>query len=337
MRPGSRARAAFSLLAGIASRRRTLKRSRRMSNCDLHTAPPLPVHGPSARIWVISDIQQSAPADALSTLSAAVDDILATGLQLDGVWCLGDALRGGDLPALEEVADIFIRQLARLGLPVCYLLGNHDVDLKRTCDVDRHPLWERARTEPGWHTMASLEEFYFARRVGPCLVVFMGDHADPGGVWFTTHGGVAGKIPERYPHDRTAYAGLSQAMADFAGPVILASHYALPGGQKPSALLERLLPLPANVQLVMHGHAHIGDLVWNKANPWQRDNPVTGQSLRQFNVSALETVRSPGSHSAVLEIGPAGPAGLRIRCHQQHAWLETFPLGSRSPEAAGIG
>lgn len=299
-----------------------------MSDFDLNASVQLPGQGASARIWVISDIQQSEPADALAMLSAAIDDILATRLKLDGVWCLGDALRGADEAALEQVADIFIRQLARLNLPVCYLLGNHDVDLKRASDKDRHPLWERARAEAGWHTMERLDDFFFARRVGSCLAVFMGDHAAPAGDWFTTHGGVSGRNPERYPHDQASYTRLSQAMAAFEGPVVIASHYALPGGQKPSGLMGRLLPLPANVKLVMHGHAHIGDLVWNKDNPWERNNPVSGHSIRQFNVSALESVRSPGSHSAILDIGPGGPIDLRIRCHQTRKWLDVFPLAS---------
>lgn len=297
-----------------------------MSDYDLKASPLLPSRESTARIWVISDIQQSEPADALGTLSAAVDDVLAERLEFDAVWCLGDALRGSDLGALEAVADIFIRQLARLNLPVCYLLGNHDVDLKRIDDADRHPLWERARAEANWHVAERLDDFFFARRIGGTLAVFMGDHAASGGEWFTTHGGVGGRARERYPHDAASYARLSRAMAEFGGPVVVASHYALPGGQKPSGLMGRLLPLPANVKLVMHGHAHIGDLVWNKDNPWQRDNPVEGQALRQFNVSALETVRSPGSHSAVLEIDAGGPGSLRIRCHQKREWTETFAL-----------
>ncbi len=117
-------------------------------------------------------------------------------------------------------------------------------------------------------------------------------------------------------------------MAEFDGPVAIASHYALPGGQKPSGLMARLLPLPENVKLMLHGHAHIGDLVWNKDNPWQRDNPVEGHALRQFNISALETLRSPGSHSAVLGLSPSGLFSLRIRCHQERAWLDSFPLGA---------
>lgn len=285
-------------------------------------------------VWVISDIQQSEPADALATLSAAVDDILAAGVRLDAVWVLGDALRGPDLGKLEEVANIFIRQLARLGLPVCYLLGNHDVDLKRLADVDRHPLWERARLEPNWHVAAQLEDFYFTQRMGESLVVFMGDHATAGGEWFTSHGYVFGREKEKYPYDEEAYARLSREMAEFGGPVILASHYALPGGQKPSELMGRLLPLPSNVKLVLHGHAHIGDLVWNKDNPWERNNPVNGQALRQYNVSALETVRSAGSHSAVLEIVSSGPSLLRIRDHQMKAWVEEFKWGEGAQEDA---
>lgn len=276
---------------------------------------------------MISDIQQTEPADALATLSAAVDDIVETGLELDQVWCLGDALRGAEPAGLEQVADIFIRQLGRLNTPVCYLLGNHDVDLKRMSDVDRHPLWERARAEPGWHVAERLDDFFFARRIGSCVAVFMGDHAHAGGDWFTTHGGVGGRARESYPYSQHDYARLARAMADFGGPVVIASHYALPGGQKPSGLMGRLLPLPGNVKLVMHGHAHIGDLVWNKDNPWQRDNPVSGQALRQFNVSALESVRSPGSHSAVVEITDGGPSRLRIRCHQSRKWEDDFRLG----------
>jgi hypothetical protein len=172
--------------------------------------------------------------------------------------------------------------------------------------------------------MDHLDDFFFVRRMGNCLIVFMGDHADPNGSWFTSHGGVSGESPESYPHHAASYTRLSRAMEDFEGPVIIASHYALPGGQKPSPLMARLFPLPENVTLFLHGHAHIGDLVWNKDNPWQRDNPITGHGLRQFNISALESTRSPGSHSAILELGPSGPASLRIRSHQDRKWTETW-------------
>ncbi len=36
--------------------------------------------------------------------------------------------------------------------------------------------------------------------------------------------------------------------------------------------------------------------------------------------------RSPGSHSAILEFGPQGPTLLRIRCHLERRWTETFDL-----------
>jgi len=206
-------------------------------------------------------------------------------------------------------------------------MGNHDMDLRRTSHLNRFPLFERASQEANWHTAEKLEANFFARRMGNCLVFFLGDHADPEGSWFTTHGGVSGRAPQSYPHSPESYTQLSRAKGEYPGLVIVCSHYALPGGQKPSSLMAQMLPLPANVCLCLHGHAHIGDLVWNKANPWQRHNPVPGHQLNQINISALETTRSPGSHSAFLEIGLGGPIRLRIRCHVERKWVETFQLG----------
>jgi hypothetical protein len=80
------------------------------------------------------------------------------------------------------------------------------------------------------------------------------------------------------------------------------------------------------VRLHLHGHAHIGDLVWNKENPWQRENPITGDARKQFNISALETARTPGSHSALLELYSDGAIKLRIRCHLEKKWVEEFRI-----------
>jgi hypothetical protein len=167
-----------------------------------------------------------------------------------------------------------------------------------------------------------LEDFYFLRRFGNCLVVFLGDHANPAGGWWTTHGGV--RDGESYPHGASSYAALSRRLGEWDGPVIVASHYAFPGGQKPSPLQALLLPLPDNVRAVLHGHAHIGDLTWNKDDPWERLHAVTGQAFPQFNVSALEPDRSPGSHSALLEIRPTGAMTLHIRCHEKKEWVDRF-------------
>ncbi len=258
-------------------------------------------------------------------LTAAVDDLLDLDLDLAATWCLGDALCGGEEAALEEVAAASIQQLARLDVPVCYVMGNHEMDLKRRHNLDRYPLYERARDHAQWHTMPTLSDFYFARRCFNTLVIFMGDHAAADGQWWTSHGRIEDDA-EAYPHTPPQYRALRDRIAAHQGPVLTVSHYAYPGGQRPSELMRRLLPLPGNVCLHMYGHAHIGDLVHNKEKPWQRDNPVENQALRQFNISALETRRSPGSHSAILEFGPQGPTRLRIRCHLERRWTETFDL-----------
>jgi hypothetical protein len=276
------------------------------------------------RAWVISDIQPPTAERGRQVLQGAVDDILSLNLPLDAVWCLGDALRSADRELLDQVTALFLSELRRCQAPVCYLLGNHDLDVRRKTGVCHLPLWEAARKEPGWHVQERLEDFYFLRRFGKCLVVFLGDHADPGGGWWTTHGGV--RDGQAYPYGPDHYAGLSRRLGMWDGPVIVASHYAFPGGQKPSPLQAHMLPLPPNVRVTLHGHAHIGDLVWNKDDPWERVHGVDGQNLRQFNISALEPDRSPGSHSALLEIEPSGAMTLRIRCHEKREWVDRFEI-----------
>lgn len=276
------------------------------------------------KIWVHSDLQLVRPSEASTVLAAAVDDLIDLDLDLDAVWCLGDALCGGVLAPLETVAQINIQEVERLGIPAVYLLGNHEMDLKRMHDLDRYPLYEIATTREQWK-VGNAEDFYFLQTLGNTLVVFMGDHFAQNGDWWTTHGTVRGD-EQAYPHTTECYRELSENIARHPGPVIIASHYAFPGGQRPSSLMGHLLPLPPNVRLHLHGHAHIGDLVHNKDRPWQRVNPIHESSILQFNISALETARSPGSHSAILEIGAEGPRFLHIRCHLTRAWLETFDL-----------
>jgi calcineurin-like phosphoesterase family protein len=276
---------------------------------------------PHTRIWVHSDLQLAEPSQAETTLATAVDDLLEQGLKLDAVWCLGDAHCGTNEASLQTVAAINVAQLRRLRAPVYYVLGNHEMDLTAS-GVRRFPLHDLVTDDADWR-VAALDEFYFCAEFGGFLVVFMGDHAAREGGWWTAHGYANG---DDYPHSSERYDALRQKMRDHNGPVVIASHYALPGGQRSAPLMERLLPLPENVRLHLHGHAHIGDLVWNKENPWQRANPVTGHKLKQFNISALESVRTPGSHSALLELYPDGAIALRIRCHLEKQWVEEFRI-----------
>ncbi len=277
----------------------------------------------SGSVWIHSDLQLSKPALADRVLADAVDDILSLDLNLSAAFCLGDALCGKSEPDLNAVAQATLRHNTRLGIPICYVMGNHEQDLRRA-GINHYPLFEIAQSTPNWHTLENLSDFYFARRIFGTLVVFMGDHAGPD--WWTSHGNVEGPFPNHYPHTSSDYKVLRDAIAAHGGPAITVSHYSYPGGQRPSRLQGEMLPLPSNLLTHCYGHAHIGDLVWNKEFPWLRDNPVTGQPLRQFNISALETDRSPGSHSAILDFDTRGPKTLRIRCHQSKQWLDTFPI-----------
>jgi len=283
----------------------------------------------SIHIWVHSDLQLHLPELAEETLGRAVDDLLDLRLPLDEVWCLGDALCDHKPGELEKIARINQHHLARLQAPVCYVMGNHEMDLKRIHDLDGYPLHEVARRDAMWH-VADLESPFLVRRCGEYLVVLMGDHAAHDGRWWTTHGVLHGEV-DRYPHLPETYQRLRRRMERYDGSVILASHYAFPGGQRPSPLLSHLLPLPANVCLHLHGHAHIGDLVHNKERPWQRKNPIEGTTTcHQYNISALETLRTPGSHSALLSFGPGRPMTLRIRCHLAREWVEEFEVEIRN-------
>jgi hypothetical protein len=291
---------------------------------QLQNAPDLAPGKTAARIWVHSDLQLSKPQLADKVLSDAVEDILSLDLNLSAAFCLGDALCGKSQPDLHAVAQATLRHNARLNIPICYVMGNHEMDLRRGAGIAQYPLFELAQTTPSWHTLNHISDFFFARKIAGTLVVFMGDHAGPD--WWTSHGSLQGPHPENYPHPPSHFQALRDAIAQYPGPCITVSHYSYPGGQRPSNLQRAMLPLPPNLLTHCYGHAHIGDLVWNKENPWQRDNPVTGQALRQFNISALETDRTPGSHSAILDIDPTGPTTLRIRCHQSKQWLDTFQI-----------
>lgn len=274
------------------------------------------------RVWVHSDLQLAVPDQARKTLATAVDDLQELDINLDAIWCLGDAHCGRDENALEKVAGINIEQLKRLSAPVYYVMGNHEMDLTAR-DVRSFPLHEQA-LQAGWH-VAALDDFYFTAQFGSFLVIFMGDHAalQNQGNWWTSHGNTKG---DDYPYSPEHYKTVRRQIRDYNGPVIIASHYALPGGQRPSSLLGHLLPLPENVRLHLHGHAHIGDMVHNKERPWQRENPIEGDERMQFNISALESHRTSGSHSALLSLYPDKTITLQIRCHLEKKWLDEFTL-----------
>ena len=91
------------------------------------------------------------------------------------------------------------------------------------------------------------------------------------GSWWASYGEVYG---DGYPYCSDSYDKLRSLICNYKGSIITASHYAFPGRQRPNDLIKQLFPLPGNVRFHLYVHAHIGDMVWNKECPWQREIKV---------------------------------------------------------------
>jgi hypothetical protein len=283
------------------------------------------------RVWVFSDLQQSIPAEARRCLSTAVEDVRSLGLPVEQIWYLGDAVEGARLDHLEEMAAMQVEVLTSFGVPLRYVLGNHDFDLL-TQDKGRSGrtaiFRDAVLRTPGWRTTESIESFYFIDRIGEFTVAFFSDHADPTGRWISTHGTVHGEASV-YPHDAAAYRRVRDELAGAAGPVITCSHYAFAGGNRPSSLHDLMLPLPANIRLHLYGHAHIGDAVWAGKDLYRKIATVDHHPLIQCDVASLEDGRGSATRSMVLEIYRDRSLGLFFRNHSTRRWEESLMLDAQ--------
>jgi hypothetical protein len=280
------------------------------------------------RVWVISDLQQGLPRRARECLDTALDDFRSLNLPCEQVWYLGDAVEGARLDFLEEVSAMQIEKFAALGLPVKYVLGNHDLDhLVHDCGATgRAAVFHDAiRHLPLWRTTESLESFYFIDRIGPFTVLFLSDHADPQGRWISTHGKVHGDA-SLYPYDREAYQSLRDQLAAAPGPVITCSHYPFTGGNRPSPLHNLMLPLPPNVRLHLYGHAHIGDAAWAGKDRFRKISGMDDHPIVQVDVASLENDRGNATRSVFLEIYRDLALGVLFRNHSARCWEETLLL-----------
>jgi hypothetical protein len=279
----------------------------------------------SHRVWVISDLQQSVPAEARRCLTTAVNDFRSLDLPIEQIWYLGDALEGAQLDHLEEMAAMQVEILGSIAVPLRYVLGNHDFDLMRLEKQRRAIFRDAVLRTPGWRTTDSIESFYFIDRIGDFTVAFFSDHADPRGRWFSTHGVVHGDA-SAYPHDAMAYRRARDEIAAVAGPVITCSHYAFAGGNRPSALHDLMLPLPANIRLHLYGHAHIGDAAWAGKDLYRKIACVDNHPIVQCDIASLEDGRGSATRSMVLEIYDDRSLGLYFRNHSTRRWEEALLL-----------
>jgi len=280
------------------------------------------------RVWVFSDLQQSVPAEARRCLTAAVEDFGGLGLAVEQIWYLGDAVEGARLDHLEEMAAMQVEALSAFGAPVRYVLGNHDFDLltRDQGASGRTAVFRDAvQKTPGWRTTESIESFYFIGRIGEFTVCFLSDHADAQGRWISTHGTVHGD-QRLYPHNAQAYQHVRDELAAAPGPVIICSHYAFAGGNRPSELHNLMLPLPGNVRLHLYGHAHIGDAVWAGKDLYRKIAAVDDHPIIQCDIASLEDGRGSAIRSTVLEIYKDRSLGLFFRNHSTRRWEEHLLL-----------
>lgn len=294
---------------------------------------------PLARIWIFSDLQQSLPDMAEGCLDIALEDLKALNLSPTAIWYLGDAMEGRNPDRVSQMISMQVRKLSALNLPLRFVMGNHDLDCSTGLPAGSTPVlpvWEAFRNVPGWKTTPSFQDFYFTETYGETLVVFLSDHIAADNRWIATQQEVRGAEPEAYEIPLAAYQALREYMASWNGPVILAGHYAFPGGARGApehGLLTRLLPLPDTVTLALHGHAHVGDWPYGQAKTFQRIGWIDWHNIPQVNVSSLDRTRGGQTRSVVLDIYKDGSFGLFFRDHEDKMWSEAFHVNSRAPRS----
>ncbi len=299
----------------------------------------LALRSPIARIWVFSDLQQVIPDMAEGCLKIALEDMQDLDLSPTAIWYLGDAMEGRDSGRVAEMTRMQVAHLSALNLPLRFVMGNHDLDCTSKLPEGTEPVlpvWEAFRQVPGWKTTPSFSDFYFTDTYGDVLVVFLSDHVAPDNRWIATQQEVRGPRPESYDIPVEAYRELRDYMASWNGPVILAGHYAFPGGARgapPHGLLNRLLPLPDTVKLALHGHAHTGDWPYGKNQTFQRIGWIDWHNIPQVNVSSLDRTRGSQTRSLLLDIYDDGTFGLFFRDHEDKIWSDVFYINAHAPRS----
>ena len=280
----------------------------------------------SKRIWVISDLQQSVYESAQRCLKCAVDDFKGLNLDCVRIMYLGDAVEGSDFESIKKMTEMQVNEL-ELGIEIRYLLGNHEFDFYKFHKINlgrmEIPFYEMVKGLPNWGSSQSLEDFYFFEEFDDFAIVCLTDHAAQDGAWYTTHGEVYGNKLE-YPYGEKEYYGLINKISQIKKPVFTFSHYAFAGGNRPSALLDYLLPLPGNVKIHFYGYAHIGDSVWAGKDCFRKIACVDSQNIPQINASSLEDIRGSAVRSVFLEIYEDGGYGVLFRNHSKKKWEEAY-------------
>lgn len=278
------------------------------------------------KVWVLSDLQQRDPARARECLDICLADFAAMGNPADMIWYLGDGVEGSDYAHLLSMCEMQERAFGDTGLPLCYTLGNHDLEYALSESQQAKepiiPFYETVKRHPGWHTLNEYTDRYFRVELGNHAVYFFSDHIAPDKSWVYIHGDIWGD-KEAYPYYDDADK-IRQQMAQEDRPIITASHYSFAGGNRASRMQSRLQPLPEQVKLHLYGHAHIGDHDWAREHAWRRICWVDWQDIPQINVSSFEHVRGKTCRSVLLHIYEDDSFGIFFRNHDHHCFSECY-------------
>lgn len=277
------------------------------------------------RVWLISDLQQHDPARSRHCMYTAYEDFKQLGLHADKIWYLGDSVEGAVLEHLEEMTKMQEEVFLEIGAPVCYCLGNHDMDYPAQSGTAKIPFWEMVSSHKdlGWKTIEKLSDFYFWDKLGDTDVLFLSDHADENGKWRFCHGRPFG---EGYPYTREDFRAVVEER-NKKPKVITAAHYSYPGGNRATEYMGKFLPLESNVKLHVYGHAHIGDSTWAGKDWGRQICTVDNHNITQVNISSLEHGRGNAVRSAFLEVYNDETIGIFFRNHQYKYWEKMLVQG----------
>lgn len=276
------------------------------------------------KIWIFSDLQQSNPAYAKECLDICMADFEEMGSPADMIWYLGDSVESANREHLTAMCDMQEQAFVKTGLPLCYTMGNHDLDYVRNHRDE--PVWlpfyEMVKKHDNWHVAEDFTKPYFRVELGEFLIYFFCDHMAPDHSWMTSHGEIHGNV-EDYPH-ADVFEQIRNEIKAEGRPVITASHYAYPGGNRESDWMGKLFPLPEQLKIHFYGHAHIGDFVWAKKDAYRRICWTDWHDIPQINVSSYEHIRGQKCRSVFLHIYEDQSFGIFFRNHDDRVFSECY-------------
>ncbi|MBR5535106.1 MAG: metallophosphoesterase [Clostridia bacterium] len=273
-----------------------------------------------ARVWLISDLQQSIPEKAKRSLYTALEDFYEMKLKCDRIWYMGDSIEGSDMKHLEEMTAMQQDAFEKLGIPLCYVMGNHDMDIMHK---GKAPVfYNMVKAHKDWKCIDKCDDFYFEDTIGSFNVVFLSDHYAKDLSWWACHGRVYGD-ESGYPHSEKDLKALSERIKNSGKKTLTVSHYSYPGGNRASNFLGMMMPLPENVFMHIYGHSHIGDFTWAGKDVMRKISWVNDCDIPQVDIASLEKDRGNAIRSAFLEIYPEA-VKISFRDHDRKMWTESF-------------